>query len=212
MIFGIRNISIAFLTALLWSSGPVVALTGSENLERFFSEFRTLRADFTQIVLDQNLVEIQESSGRLWISRPDKFRWDYNPPFEQEIVGNGSTIWIYDRELEQVTMRDQRDAFTRIPALLLAGDGDVGTDFLIRDLGVQGAVSWVSLEPKLDDGSFTEIQLGFEDDNLRLIQLLDQLDQVTRIILSHVEENPDISSEQFEFSIPPGVDVLEGGL
>ena len=108
-------------------------------------------------------------------------------------------------------MRDQRRALERTPALLLAGQGDLRTDYVIEDLGQQGSVVWISLQPKVS-GSFAEVQLGFQNDTLRLIQLLDHLDQITRIVLSHVEENPQIPASQFRFTVPVGVDLIEGEL
>jgi len=194
---------------LLSVSKGAYATTGTDSLNRFFSEFRTFRADFSQVVLDPNLLPLEESSGRIWISRPGRFRWDYHPPFAQQIVADGSKIWMYDIELQQVTVRDQHLTLKSTPAALLAGGGDLESDYVIKDLGQQGAVLWVSLAPKSSDGNFVEIQLGFENDNLRLIQLLDRLDQITRIVMSHVEENPNILDERFEFNIPTNVDVIE---
>ena len=164
------------------------------------------------MVLDENLVPLEESAGRLWIARPGRFRWDYDPPFAQQIVADGVRIWIYDIELEQVTVRDQRSMLEGTPASLLAGRGDLGTDYVIQDLGQQGSVVWVSLQPKASNGGFAEVQLGFQNDTLRLIQLLDHLDQITRIVLSHVEENPQIPADQFHFTVPVGVDLIEAEL
>ena len=186
-----------------------LADTGTDNLNRFFQEFKTLRAEFSQVVLDENLVPLEESAGRLWISRPGRFRWNYHPPFAQQIVADGARIWFYDIELEQVTVRDQRSMLAGTPALLLAGLGDLGTDYVIEDLGQQGSVVWVSLQPKASNGGFAEVQLGFQNDTLRLIQLLDHVDQITRIVLSHVEENPQIPANQFHFTVPAGVDLIE---
>jgi outer membrane lipoprotein carrier protein len=189
-----------------------LADTGTDNLNRFFQEFKTLRADFSQAVLDENLVPLEESTGRLWIARPGRFRWNYHPPFAQQIIADGAKIWFYDIELEQVTVRDQRSMLQGTPASLLAGQGDPRTDYVIEDLGQQGSVVWVSLRPKASNGGFAEIQLGFQDDTLRLIQLLDHVDQITRIVLSHVEENPQIPASQFHFTVPVGVDLIEKGL
>ena len=95
---------------------------------------------------------------------------------------------------------------------MLAGQGDLRADYIIEDLGQQGSVVWVSLQPKASNGSFAEVQLGFQNDTLRLIQLLDHLDQITRIVLSHVEENPQIPADQFHFTVPVGVDLIEAEL
>ena len=189
-----------------------LSATATDNLNRFFKEFKTLRAEFSQVVLDENLVPLEESAGRLWIARPGRFRWNYHPPFAQQIVADGARIWIYDIELEQVTVQDQRSILEGTPASLLAGEGDLETDYVIGDLGHQGSVVWISLQPKASNGGFAEVQLGFQNDTLRLIQLLDHLDQITRIVLSHVEENPQIPDNQFNFTVPVGVDLIENAL
>jgi len=206
-LLGLTLFTVGFLLSSVSNSG--YATTGTESLSRFFGEFRTFRADFSQVVLDPNLLPLEESSGRIWISRPGRFRWDYHAPFAQQIVADGSKIWMYDVELEQVTVRDQRLTLKSTPAALLAGGDDLESDYFIEDLGRQGSVLWVSLKPKSSDGNFVEIQLGFENRNLRLIQLLDRLDQITRIVMSHVEENPNIVDDRFEFNIPPNVDVIK---
>ena len=120
-----------------------------------------MRAEFSQVVLDENLVPLEESTGRLWISRPGRFRWNYHPPFAQQIVADGVRIWIYDIALEQVTVRDQRSMLDGTPASAARGEGDLVTDYVVEDLGLQGSVVWVSLQPKMSDGSFSEVQLGF---------------------------------------------------
>ncbi|MBO69035.1 MAG: outer membrane lipoprotein carrier protein LolA [Acidiferrobacteraceae bacterium] len=203
-----KSVFLVAVVLLLAVSKSGYAATGVESLNRFFSEFRTFRADFSQIVLDPNLLPLEESSGRIWISRPNRFRWDYHPPFAQQIVADGSKIWMYDVELQQVTVRDQDFTLKNTPAALLVGGDDFDSDYLVKDLGRQGSVLWVSLEPRSSDGNFVEVQLGFENSHLRLIQLLDRLDQITRIVMSHVEENPDIANDRFEFDIPPNVDVI----
>ena len=193
------------------SSTNTLAVTAIDNLDYFFQELKTLRADFSQVVLDENLMPLEESAGRLWISRPGRFRWDYHTPFAQQIVADGTRIWLYDIELEQVTVRDQHGTLERTPASLLAGQGDLRSDYVIEDLGQNGSVTWVSLRPKVSEGSFAEVQLGFQNDTLRLIQLLDHLDQITRIVLTHVEENPQIPVAQFRFTVPIGVDLIGEG-
>ena len=190
----------------------LVASTGMDHLDRFFQELKTLRADFSQVVLDENLTPLEESSGRLWISRPNRFRWNYHGPFPHQIIADGSKVWVYDVELEQVTVRSQEIALDGTPAVLLAGQENLELDYDIQDLGLQGSVFWVVLQPKTNDGSFSEVQLGFQENTLRQIQLLDNLGHLTRIVLTHVEENPTISADRFSFTVPEGVDLIGNGL
>jgi len=181
----------------------------TRELDRFFEDVDTFSATFEQVVLDENLNRVEESTGRMWIARPGKFRWDYEPPLEQQIVSDGEQVWVYDIELEQVTVRRLGDALGRTPAILLAGRGDVSDSYRIEDRGLHGQVSWVALIPKDQDSNFSEIQLGFEDSELRLLQLADELGQITRIVFTENEENPSLLATVFDFSPPPGVDVID---
>tara|TARA_B100000029_G_C17576114_1_gene958212 strand:- start:1330 stop:1974 length:645 start_codon:yes stop_codon:yes gene_type:complete len=210
-----RNLSIKNQTRLIitWLLAFYVAnaIGSSENLQldRFFYDLKTFRADFTQVVLDQNLVPLKESSGRLWISRPNKFRWNYSFPFPQQIIADGEQVWIHDIDLEQVTVRKQKTALVGTPAILLAGNGNLEAQYSINNIGTQGSVFWVVLSPKNSDSNFSEIQLGFQENTLRQIQLLDKLEHITRIVLNHVEENVPIPSNIYKFEAPVGIDVVK---
>ena len=181
---------------------------GYERLDRFFEKVTTFRASFIQVVLDENLLALEETSGLLWIARPGRFRWDYESVHGQSIVADGEVLWLYDVELEQVTRRAQESAIGQTPAVLLSGGQQYRTDYNVTILGRQGAVNWISLVPKFSDGSFAEIQLGFEGETLRLIQLLDELNQITRVTLANVVENEPIPDSVFRFIPPTGVDVI----
>ena len=181
---------------------------GHERLDRFFEKVNTFKASFIQVVLDENLLTLEETSGLLRIARPGRFRWDYRSAHAQTIVADGKVLWIYDVELEQVTRRDQQSAIGQTPAVLLAGGQQYRKDYEVTTLGKQGAITWISLVPKLNDGSFAEIQLGFENHTLRLIQLLDGLNQITRLTLADVVENEPIPESVFQFVPPIGVDVI----
>jgi outer membrane lipoprotein carrier protein len=181
---------------------------GYEQLDRFFEKVTTFKASFIQVVLDENLLALEESSGLLWIARPGRFRWDYESVHPQTIVADGQVLWVYDVELEQVTRKEQESAIGQTPAVLLSGGQQYRKDYNVTILGRQGAVNWISLVPKLNDGSFAEIQLGFEGETLRLIQLLDELNQITRVTLANVVENEPIPDSVFQFVPPTGVDIL----
>ena len=199
---------------LLWlvmgaGLSPACAVAdGYERLDRFFEKVTTFKASFIQVVLDENLLALEETSGLLWIARPGRFRWDYESVHGQSIVADGEVLWLYDVELEQVTRRAQESAIGQTPAVLLSGGQQYRKDYNVTILGRQGAVYWISLVPKLSDGSFAEIQLGFEGETLRLIQLLDELNQITRVTLANVVENEPISDSVFRFIPPTGVDVI----
>lgn len=175
----------------------------------FFNEINTFQARFGQVVLDENLKTLDNARGTVWIKRPGRFRWDYEPPDAQEIVGDGERVWLYDVELEQVTVREQAQALGRTPAILLAGVGDIETAYKVEDIGTQGRYDWVNLIPLDPDSGFIEVRIGFEDNRLRLMELLDTLDQRTRINFVDLKENTPMSDKLFEFTPPEGVDVIE---
>ena len=188
---------------------PMSVLVADEDLlEDFFVEVRTLQADFHQVVLDEDLSPLQETWGRMWLARPDRFRWSYGQPVEQEVLADGLRLWVYDVGLEQAIIRDQSKTLGNTPAALLAGGGKPGDSYLIEYLGEQGAISWVILFPKDPSAPFSQIQLGFENGDLRLVQMLDQLDQITRLKFDNVIVNDQLPKDLFSLSLPAGVDVI----
>ncbi len=196
-------------SACALASMGALASPGLDSLRYFFEEIQTFEANFGQQVLDESLQSLDDGRGRVWIKRPGKFRWDYDPPDAQEIVGDGERVWIYDIELEQVTVRDQRTALGRTPAILLAGAEDTEKNYTIIDIGTQGRFDWVNLIPLDEDSSFTEVRIGFEDNRLRLMELVDTLGQRTRMSFVDLKENEPIDDRVFDFLPPLGVDVID---
>ena len=127
----------------------------------------------------------------------------------QHIVGDGERVWLHDLALEQVTVRDQARALGRSPAILLAGDGDLEQAYDLEDIGVQGRIDWVSLISRDPQSGFTQVRVGFEAGRLHLVELIDTLDQRTRIRFFDLKENRPVAARLFEFSPPDGVDVID---
>lgn len=194
-------IMLLLLSATAHASAPT-------SLERFFNDVHTYSARFQQVVLDEGLNTLQESSGSLSIERPGKFRWDYDTPYKQQIVGDGSKVWVYDVELQQVTVRRMTGALGNTPALLLAGKAGLKRNFDVTDLGHQGKLDWVKLVPKTRDGGFEDIRIGFENGVIRSLELVDGFGQTTRITLHDASENKKIDPKRFAFVPPKGVDVI----
>lgn len=189
---------------------PMPAAFADEDLlEDFFVKVRTLQADFHQVVLDEDLAPLQETSGRMWLARPGRFRWSYGQPVEQEVLADGLRLWVYDVGLEQVVVRNQSKSLGNTPAALLAGGDKPGDSYLIESLGKQGAISWITLFPKDSSAPFSQIQLGFENGDLRLVQMLDQLDQITRLRFDNVIVNDRLPQGLFRLNLPAGVDVIQ---
>lgn len=184
--------------------------TVSENLDHFFEDVQTYSARFQQVVLDEGFNPIEESSGRVTIKRPGRFRWDYEPPDETRIISNGEKVWIYDVALEQVSVRSYEAALGNTPAALLAGGAGISEEFEVTDLGeVNGPLHWVRMVPKSEDVGFEDIRIGFEDGRLRVMELVDGLGQTTRITMTDGAENETIDDSRFSFTAPEGVDVID---
>ena len=191
------------------SIGVANAGPGMDSLDYFFNEINTFEARFRQKVLDESMAEIDDGQGHVWIQRPGLFRWDYAPPEAQVIVGDGENVWIYDIELEQITVRNQEQTLGKSPAILLAGSGNLEENYHIEDFGTHGRYDWVNLMPNSEDSGFKEIRIGFEDNRLRLMELLDNLGQTTRIIFVDLKENSPIPMTTFDFIPPPGMDIID---
>ena len=180
----------------------------TQDLQRFFNKVQRYSARFDQVTLDEAMNPIQESSGNLWIQRPGKFRWNYTVPYEQQIVGDGKQVWVYDVELKQAAVRRMEGALGATPAILLSGKGALEGVFNIKDLGHQGELDWVQLTPKKNDGGFENIRIGFEKGKIRTLEMIDGFGQTTRVTLRDAQENTQISADKFSFKPPVGVDVI----
>lgn len=207
----IRMIAGCCLLFMAAFSSQAAERPASESLRSFFSNVRSYSARFNQVVLDEALNVIQESSGTLAIHRPDRFRWDYDVPFKQHIIADGRKIWVYDEELAQVSTRPLTGGLADMPAVVLAGHGRIDDTFLLKNMGVQGKLNWVQLVPKKKDGGFEEIRIGFSDGQLRQLEMIDGFGQTTRVTLRDARENPAIDPARFQFTPPKGVDVVGEG-
>ncbi len=200
-------ISLSIFTSII--AFPAYAQSSVDHLKRFLTEVRAYSAEFDQVVLDENLRQIDEAGGTLTILRPGRFRWDYYPPAEQQIIGDGEKVWIYDIELKQVIVRDQKASLGNSPAILLAGGSNNLKQYKLVDGGLQGAVQWVKVIPHSDNSGFDDIQVGFIDSVLSVMVLVDGLGQTTRINFRNGAENLPIPVEQFNFVPPDDVDVID---
>ena len=195
------------LVALLWL--PAVATAaGVDLLKSFVSQTASAKARFAQMVLDKNLKMLQQATGTMQFSRPGKFRWEYEKPYEQTIVGDGSRLWIYDKDLNQVTVRKLDQALGASPAALLAGSNEIEQSYTLANLGRQEGLEWLEAVPKTRDTAFERIRLGFSGSTLQAMELRDQFGQVTVIRFAGLERNPKLGPEAFRFTPPKGADGI----
>ena len=201
-----RLFAVCAMFAVVLAS-PVQA-GGIEQLKGFIEETRAARATFTQTVTDSEGTMIQDSSGTFEFSRPGKFRWHYLKPFEQLVVGDGTTLWVYDKDLAQVTTRKLGKALGSSPAALLAGADDVEEFFSLESLGKKDRYEWLEVKPYDEDSLFDRVRMGFESNTLYVMELYDQFGQKTVIRFSDFKRNPRFADDTFSFTPPPGVDVV----
>lgn len=193
---------------LLLAATPVAAGEARERLQSFTDGLNTLTAGFVQTLYDEDQEPVQRSEGLAWLERPGLFRWEYREPYTQVIVADGERLWIYDADLEQVTVRDTGEALATAPIMLLSGEAPLEDQFEIRELGEREGLQWVELTPKVDDSDFERIFLGLDEDALQVMELHDRFDQATQIRFHHIEIGADIDASRFEFTPPEGVDVI----
>jgi outer membrane lipoprotein carrier protein len=178
------------------------------DLNGFFDGLHSLSADFQQVVRDPDGKLVQQSTGTVLLARPGRFRWTYETPYSQILVGDGRHVWIYDPDLEQVTVRPFQSTLGDTPAAALTSDRPLKDDFSLRDMGERDGLSWVELTPHKPNTTFAHIRIGLAKQELAAMELVDNLQQTTRLKFLAVKRNPDVPRDAFVFEPPPGVDVI----
>lgn len=189
---------------------PLAAWSQSamDQMRHFYSNVDTFEAFFVQELLDEDMQRMELVEGTVWLSRPDRFRWEYSAPYEQVIVGDGEKIRMFDVELAQITVRPMDETLASTPAMLLAGGLELEERFRTDDLGRLGGHRWVELTPEVRDTDFRVVRLGFGDEGLVAMELIDSFDQTTRIRFARVKVNEGIDDTRFALEVPEGVDVV----
>ena len=183
--------------------------SGIDNLKHFITQTRSAQANFTQEVVDQNGKKIQSASGIMQFQRPGKFRWSYQKPYEQIIVGDGVKFWLYDVDLNQVTVKKLDAALGSNPAALLSGSNEIELGFDLQDDGVRDGLEWLQATPKDTDSSFDKIRMGFNaQTELAAMELNDAFGHKTVLRFTNMQHNPKFSAQQFRFTPPKSADVI----
>ena len=197
---------LALLLCTIWATPSLAG--GIEELHAFIEKTRSARATFTQVVTDSEGVVVQDASGVVEFSRPGKFRWHYLKPFEQLVIGDGTYLWVYDKDLAQVTRRKLDSALGSSPAALLAGSDDVDRYFGLESMGTKDGLEWLKVKPFDENSLFDKVRMGFKSNTLQVMELYDHFEQKTVIKFSNFERNPKFMPNAFTFTPPPGVDVV----
>lgn len=183
---------------------------GETYLDDFLRNTKTLDAEFSQTLRTRKGEILQQTEGRFYLSRPGKFRWNYRTPYEQIIVSDGERIWIYDVDLQQVTVQKQSETLPATPMALLQDGSELYKNYTVSPLDEQGGVYRLKMVSKTANTDFAEIVVGLDASGLRFMQLHDQFEQVTDIVFSDIETNTKLASDIFRFIPPEGVDVFGG--
>jgi outer membrane lipoprotein carrier protein len=181
---------------------------GEALVNAFVNDVVTFAADFEQSLIDPDGLMLEKTRGTLEIQRPGRFRWVYEEPYEQWLVADGTNIWSYDVDLEQVTVKPQAEALANTPALLLGGSGKAMDQFLHDGSFTDNGLTWVRLLPVDTESGFRRVELGFEDGRLSRMVFFDNLEQTTVVMLKNVAVNEPIDAARFQFAVPDDVDVV----
>ena len=204
------RLRLAVLTIALFSTSAFAG--GRDDLAAFTKGLKGLDGQFTQQVFDANGKPKESSSGRVALSAPRLFRWEYTKPYEQLIVADGSHVWVYDPDLQQVTRRAQGAEEQNSPLAALVDPARLERDYVLHDAGNADGLDWLDIAPKkASDTGFRSARLGFGPEGLATMQVTDALGQKTRIEFSHWQRNPAFSAGTFRFVPAKGVDVVGEG-
>ena len=204
------------LIRLLCASVLLVALApahadqaaSTKRLTGLLNQAETLTGRFSQLSLDGSGTQLQETSGELALKRPGQFRWHTDAPMEQLLVSNGKKVWLYDPDLEQVTIQELDQRLTHTPALLLSGDVSTISENFEVSHKEAGEVMDFTLKPKAKDTLFDNLRLSFRNGVINDMQLIDSVGQRTNILFMGVKMNQPLKADLFTFEIPEGADVI----
>lgn len=204
---GARRVAAVVVLSALFSPWFAHA-DGVDDLKQFYQSTQSMRAQFKQTVFDQKGRKLQEVNGNMLLQRPNKFRWDYQKPYEQQIISDGQQVFLFDIDLQQVSVRTLDKVLGTSPAALLAGGPNVEESFRLTRLVDYEGLQRVQAKPKQKDSGFQVVIISFNHGKLAEMRLVDAFNQSTHIVFSAVEVNPSLNTTQFLFTVPKGVDVV----
>lgn len=205
-----RSLRAFFIIILLTLSNTPYAQSATD-FASLLNAVKTMQADFKQIIYDERDKAVQTAFGSMAFERPGKFRWHAKKPIPQLIIANGNKLWIYDPDLQQVMIRSLQKAAGETPALLLSHvSASIDRDFAITEMPEkQSGWRWFQLKPRKKESMFEAIHMGFVSNQIREMQLRDQLGHVTKIQFTHAKINQVLPLSTFEFNHPSNVDVID---
>ena len=202
-----RTVSL-FLVALLLAPAVRAADSARARLDAFARGLTSISGDFSQTTFDANGRRGQTAQGTLALQAPRLFRWQVSSPYRQLIVADGKRVWLYDPELQQVTVRMQGDAEAHSPLTVLTDLGQLDREFRVTELGARDGLAWLKLTSTAQNPDFKAAELGFGPQGLARMVFTDQLGDRTEIAFSGWKRNVALPAAEFRFTPPPGADVI----
>ena len=202
---------VLLFTVICPLTSPAFAQSAEKRLNDALASLDNLTADFKQTVLDEDKLIVQQSSGKVAIQRPGKFSWIYTVPYEQQIIADGKELWVYDVDLDQVTVKPMSTGLASAPIMILMRDSNLAEEFNISEVGQRKFLYWVELEPKSQDMDYTKVYIGIEDGAVKAMELRDKFGQSTQIVFENLRLNVVHNPKTFKFVPPKGVDVFGVG-
>lgn len=186
-----------------------LAYANGNPLDNFLNGLETIESNFSQTLVNESGQMIENSSGTLYLRQPAQFHWAYEVPYTQHIISDGQSLWIYDEDLEQVTIRNITEDLSQTPAGIILGDNNITEHFIELELGNIDGFDWVELTPKDIESQYSSIKIGFDNNKLGMLLIHDSLGQITRIDFIDVKRNIKIDENRFVFTGVEGIDVID---
>ena len=193
----------SLLLSSLANAGPA-----RDRLESFAKGLDSLRGSFVQEVHDADNRVTDTQSGTIALKAPRQFRFEYAKPFPQLIVADGDDVWIFDQDLNQVTVRSQSQEEAHSPLTVLVDISGLDRDFKVNESGEKDGMAWLTLTPKAKDASFKQVELGFSADGPARMVVADQIGQRNEWRFAKWERNAKLDPKLFKFTPPKGADVI----
>ncbi len=197
------RIFIFFSVSLIWTSS-----IQASSLDDFFTHTRNFSASFSQTQFDADQKLMQNSSGQIQVQRPDKFRLQYLKPYRQLYVADGTKLWSYDEDLEQIIVKPQTEVLANSPAMILSNVKILRDHYQVSHQGQEQGMDWYKLKPLRDDGGFESVFLAFKNNALKVMEMLDSFGQTTRLEFTEMKVNSPLAADTFKFIPPEGVDII----
>ena len=203
------KIKLIFLIFIYLIIVQASSANSNNPLQYFLTDLNTLEAKFFQTLINENGDKLEKTEGILYLKTPGSFFWHYQKPYAQKIISNGNKLWIFDEDLEQVTIKNIDNRIKQTPAGIILGNQSIKEHFVQVNMGIIDSYDWIELTPKDLDAQYKSIKIGFNNDNLGMMIIVDNLEQITRIDFADAKKNIKLSSEIFNFIVPDNIDIFD---